>query len=251
MSFPQLRVRSEYSFRNNYGPVKTVSETLASMGAPAAGMVDTKGTWSHVTWSKALLAADVSPLYGTELTIPFGEDDERKPRCWVLATDLAAFYRLSSQNPTTQEELAAATGVLRFAGAALTDPEAFDYIDINPRSRMATRRALALHKKTGKPIVITSDADYPRPQDRDRFLGWDDSKKMTPQHLLTERELRDCFNWLPGDIVEAAIRSTHEAAERASGLKLRTAPIISVPGDLPSMVEEGRKMRLARGHIAE
>lgn len=191
----------------------------------------------------------IVPLYGTEFVMP--TEDGRKPRCWVLATDLPSFYRLSSLNPKTPEEMAGVEGVLRFAGAALTDPDHFDYIDINPRSRMATRRALALHKKTGKPIVITSDNDYPGPEDRERFLAWDDSKKMTPQYILTEREVRDAFNWLPGDVVEAAIRSTHEAAERASGLKLAMAPIISVPGDLNALAETGKQMRLSRGHISE
>ena len=249
MTFPQLRVRSEYSFRSNYGPIGKIIDRLQEIGCQTAGLVDTSGTWGHVHWEKKMQGADLSPLYGTEFSMPL--EDGRKPKCWALATDLASFYRLSSLNPQTPEEMADAKGVLRFAGAALSNPDHFDYIDINPRSRRATMRALKLARETGKPLVVTSDNDYPSPGDRERFLAWDDSKKMTPQHILTEDELRQALGWMPDAVLQQAIMNTHEAAERASGLKLREAPIISVPGNLAELVEEGRKMRLSRGHIAD
>ena len=248
-AFPQLRVRSEYSFRSCYGPIDDITDRLQEIGCQTAGLVDTSGTWGHVHWEKQMNAAGLSPLFGTEFSMPL--EDGRKPKCWALATDLASFYRLSSLNPQTPEEMAGVSGVLRFAGAALSDPDHFDYIDINPRSRRAGMRALSLAKETGKPLVLTSDNDYPSPGDRERFLAWDDSKKMTPQYILTEKELRHALRWMPDDVLQQAIMNTHEAAERASGLKLREAPIISVPGDLRELVEEGRKMRLSRGHISD
>ena len=240
---PQLRVRTEYSFRTCYGPVDRVAQRLADLGCGAAGIVDTKGTWGHVPWEQALLKHDIHPLFGAEFVVE--QEDGRKPRWWGLAEDLAAFYRFTSNASETPR------GVVRFAGAALTDPETFDYIDINPRSRRRTRAALDLARHTGKPVVLTSDADYPAPEDRERFLAWDDSKKMTPQWLLTDDELLRAFDWLPEDVVRAAVRNTHEVGERLSGLRLRRAPMISVPGDLAVLVEAGRQQRLARGHIKE
>lgn len=245
MTLPQLRVRTEYSYRSCYGPVPVVASRLEELGAPAAGIVDSAGTWGHVEWEKEV----ATPLYGTEFTIP--TEDGRKPRCWVLAEDLADFYRLSSSDPSEAKQMVEAQGVVRFAGAALTDPDSFDYIDVNPRSRRQTLRALKLAEETGKPLVITSDADYPGPEHRDIFLAWDDSKKMTPQHLLSEDELRAAMPLLDSDTFDRAVHNTHEAAERASGLKLRSAPIISVPGDLSALVEEGKRYRLERGHIAK
>lgn len=245
---PQLRVRTEYSYRSCYGPVARVAEVLAELGSPAAGIVDTTGTWGHVDWERELSKTSVIPLYGTEFVMP--QEDGRKPRCWVLAEDLAAFYRLSSANPTEPQALAQATGVVRFAGAALTDPETFDYVDINPRSRRQGMRALALARSTGKPLVLTSDNDFPGIEDRDRFLAWDDSKKMTPQHILSERELRAALHWMDDATFATALANTHEVAERCGGLKLARAPMISVEGDLRELVEAGRKYRLERGHIA-
>lgn len=239
MSLPQLRIRTEYNYRRTYGPVPRIAERLAELGGPAAGCVDATGTWGHVEWEQHV----TRPLFGTELKL------DSSATYWVLAEELAAFYRFSSSPPETGEELAAARGVVRFAGAALTDPETFDYIDINPRSRLRTRHALALARWTGKPLVVTSDNDYPAPEDRERYLAWNDAEKLTPQWIASEEELRAAMSYVPEDAWEKAVRGTHEAAERCEGLRLRRAPIISVPGDLGALVAQGKAYRLSRGHI--
>jgi DNA-directed DNA polymerase III PolC len=248
MSIPQLRVRTEYSFRTAYGPLPRVAERLRELGTAAAGIVDRSGTWGHAAWEQSGIE---SPMYGTEFVIPDAETG-LKPACWALAEDLARFYRLSSRAPETAGAFAETNlGAIVFAGAALTDPATFDYIDINPRSRRRTRAALALAKRTRKPLVLTSDADYPAPEDRLRFLAWDDSKKLTPQHLLTDAEFEREFSYLGKTAYKKAIKNTREAAEWASGLTLRRAPMIWVEGDIRALVEVGRKMRVRRGHIPE
>lgn len=246
---PHLRVKTEYSFRQAYGPVKDVAAALAELGCKTAGIVDTRGTWGHVSWEKALKDHEIQPAFGAEFEIP--NEAGRKPRCWVLAENLRQFYRLSSSQPSTPEELAQAKGVIRFSGAALTDPETFDYIDVNPRSLRRQRQALELARRTGKPLVVTGDNDYPTPADRLKFLAWDDSKRMTPQHILNEQELRAALPLLDDATWEAACRNAYEIEERLQGIKLEAAPIISVPGDLAALVEEGRKYRLKAGHIKD
>lgn len=224
-----------------------VKERLEAINAPVAGIVDRAGTWGHVPWQVALSESTVDAAYGTEFTIP--QDSGLKPKCWVLAEDIKAFYRLSSQAPSTEPELADARGVVRFAGAALTDPEAIDYIDINPRSIRRTRAALALAQRIDRPVVITSDNDYPGPQHSREYLAWDDSRKMTPQHIATREELRRAMWYVDDDTFDAAVRNTHEAAERVQGVVLPRAPMVSVEGNLDDRVADGKAHRLARGHI--
>jgi DNA polymerase III alpha subunit len=248
-SIPQLRVRSECSFRKTFGTVERVAQSLKDSGQTFAGLVDADGTWGHVRWRKALKDSGVTAAYGTEFQIP--DESGKKPSCWVLAEDIKQFYRLSSANPTTQEELAAAKGVIRFAGAALTDPDAFDYIDLNPASILASKRSLDLHRATGKPLVLTSDCDYPEPGLQSEFMAWVDNAKLTPQHILTPPEFREAFWFLPDDVYNKALSNTHEAAERVGAVDLPFAPIIQVPGHLPSLVEEGKAYRLAAGHLEE
>jgi DNA polymerase III alpha subunit len=245
---PQLRLRSEYSFRSAYGSVDQVAEAAQAVGATSAGLVDTAGTWGHVSWQKAALKAGIEPLFGSEFVLA-GEDGVKRSY-WALAEDLPAFYRFASSPPRTETELAERkSGIIVFAGAALSAPDAFDFIDINPRSRMSAERALALNKKTGKPLAITSDCDYPMEADRERFLAWNDSLKMTPQHILTIDELRAALWYLPTAKFNAAVKNTAAAAERAQGCRIGKAPLIEVPGNLRALAMKGKKERLARGHI--
>ena len=52
-AFPQLRVRTEFSFRQGFGPVPSVATALHGLGCGAAAMVD-GGTWGHATWLKRI-----------------------------------------------------------------------------------------------------------------------------------------------------------------------------------------------------
>lgn len=245
--FPQLRIRSECSFRKAYGPIDQLAEALAEMGCKTAGLVDTSGTWGHVRWEKELTKHGIQPAFGTEFVM--AQPDGKKPVYWTLAEDLANFYTLSSHPAETQEQLAEAKGVIRFAGAALTNPDAIDYIDLNPGSMLAAKRSMELHRATGKPLVLTSDNDYPTPAQEKAYIAWVDGKRMTPQHILPDEELRQAFWFLDDATFQEARRNTFEVAERLQGVKLRQAPIISVPGDLRELTEKGRQYRLQSGHI--
>ena len=249
MTFPQLRVRTEFSFRQAFGPVPRVAAAVQALGAPAAGIVD-GGTWGHVRWAKAAAAQGFKPLFGTEFAVTMA--DGRKPLAWALAEDTKGFYRWSTalrkRDADPQQLLREATGVLRFAGEALTDPDTFDYIDLNPTSPLAQRAAMRLHAATGKPLVVTSDNLYPRPEDYAAFMAIGGRDAATAQHILTEQELRRKVRVLDDAAWAQAIKNTHEVAERCAGA-LPTAPIIQVEGDLRALAEEGRQRRLRLGHL--
>lgn len=250
MTLPQLRIRTEFSFRRAFGPVAKVADRCAALAAPAAAIVD-GGTWGHVRWRKACEKAGVRPIFGTELAIP--QADGRKPTAWVLAGDTRAFYRFSSAAREPGADLEALfaqaePGVIRFAGAALSDPETFDYVDINPGSQLQQRAALALAARTGKPLVVTSDNFYPAPTDAAVFFAIGGRESVTPQHILDERELRAALRCLDDAAWARAVAATHEAAERCASA-LPSAPIISVPGDLRALARAGQASRLARGHL--
>jgi DNA polymerase III alpha subunit len=83
----QLRVRTEYSFRTNYGPIPIVVERLKEIGCKAAGIVDTHGTWGHVTWEKEMKDSGIEPLYGSEFKF-------NGSKFWVLAQSLPEFLSL-------------------------------------------------------------------------------------------------------------------------------------------------------------
>lgn len=255
MTFPQLRVRTEFSFKERrdcvaYGPVGVVAGALKELGCPGAGIVD-GGTWGHVRWLKATQKAGLKPFFGTELT--FLQPDGRKPSAWALAEDTRLFYRFSTAarqpGADLHELFASARGVLRFSGAALTDPECFDYVDLNPASPLQQRAALALAQRTGKPLVLTSDNAFPRPEDFSAFMVISGRQKVTPQHILPLEHLRRTMQILDDQAFERAVRNTYEAAERCA-TALPTAPLIHFDGDLVALARAGQERRLRLGHIA-
>jgi len=244
---PLLRVRTEHSYRQAYGPLDLVAERLKKLHCGWAACVDTAGTWGHVQWEKALRSVDVTPGFGAEFEFP--GDTGKRPRAWALAEDIKAFYNFSSRHAGTEALWAEATGVIRFAGNALTNPDTFDYVDLDHQSMLAGRRALKLAQFAGKPICLAPVNDYPAPVHRDRFLAWVDNDKMAIQHMISGKELRKAYHWLSAAQFKIAKANTLAIAERCGAIELPTAPIISVPGDLGALVAAGKQRRLAAGHI--
>jgi DNA polymerase III alpha subunit len=249
LAIPQLRVRTEFSFRNAFGPVAKVVSALTALGCPAAGIVD-GGTWGHARWAKALAKTTTKPLFGTELVV--AQPDGKKPTAWALAGDSKQFYRFSTAARRPEADIEAlfadSPGIIRFSGAALTDPETFDYIDLNPASPLQQRRALNLHARTGRPMVITSDNYYPSAADYGAFMAIVGKERATPQHILPLADLRHSLRLLDDRAFAGAIESTFEAASRCC-TALPTAPLIHFDGDLRALAEAGKRSRIERGHI--
>ena len=241
--FPQLKLRTEFTFRQTFAPVSRVAERLEELGARFGGIVD-PNCWGHVRWQTALAETKVQPGYGMSFAVD--RDDERRPEAWMLAEDTKRFYNFASAGIFTDESLAAAQGIVRFAGAALDDPETFDYIDLNPASAWATRRSLDLHKRTKKPLVVTCDNWHAFESDRGEFLAITDNKMITPQWILSEKEIKQYAPWIPAK----AFKGTHEVAERLAGIELAKAPMIEIPNasaELKKLVAAGKKRRIAEG----
>jgi DNA polymerase III alpha subunit len=259
MALPQLKIRSEFSFRRAFGSPALVVQRLKEIGAPIGGLVDQNGsTWGHVRLEKAAIAAGIQPAFGAEWHINIEDEFARwrkfntdKPTAWALAEDIAEFYKFSSSAPSLPEHFTDAKGIITFAGSALTDPACFDYIDLTPTSIRECKRRIDLFKRTCRPYVLVGDNHYPAPGDRAKYLALNDGKKTTAQWILSDEEMRQAFWFLPDDVYHCAWMNTMEVAERLRGVKLRQAPIINVPGDLAALIEEGRKYRLAAGHLKD
>lgn len=248
--FPQLRVRTEFSFsRLAYGPLPRVAARLKELGCPAAGMVNGGGgTWGHARFERIMLEAGIEPMYGAEFVVKRGED---KPTCWALGVTLPDLYRATSTPPATEEAFAAAKGLVRFCGAALSAPESFDYIDVSPRSPLAQRRALNLHRQTGKPLALVSDNFCPAPEDMDLMRAVCDRTSTGVQWLAGAEELRAAMPLLSDPEFDAAVRGANEVAERLAGARIPKAPLIYFEGDLAALCAEGKANRIALGHIPD
>jgi len=242
----QLRLRTEYSFGEVYGSIGNVVARLTEIGCTAAGCVDVLGkTWAHLKWQDTCLAANITPMFGAELII---RNEDNRPTCWVLAEDTRELYKATTKGfknkfwgaTTTVEDMVNAKGLIRFAGAALAEPEAIDYVDINPGSALQRSRSIELAKRIGKPIVFTSDNYYPSPKDTSMFDLVGRNRKPTPQYIM-----QDPPSW----VEKEWLRNADEIAERLSGVRLHKAPMIHLDGDIVALAAKGKKYRLKMKHI--
>jgi len=63
----QLKCRTEYSFRNAYGPIELVCDRLQQTGCRTAAITDRNSTFGHINWSKHCRVKGIKPIFGVEL----------------------------------------------------------------------------------------------------------------------------------------------------------------------------------------
>lgn len=267
MSFPQLRVRSGYSFKSAYGREGDVVKRLKELECATAGLVDV-GTWGHVRWEQAATKAELAPMFGVELpirTITGIVDDEpvfstHRPRAWMLAEDTRKFYRASSEafqhEGLMAEEFGAVSGCVRFPGGALHQLSynmgQYDYIDLNPSSFLHAADGVREARKTGAPIAITSYNDMPSEDQRQFALAWKVRASVGMRHIASEGEIWDKLKLVMTRAeFDQGVRNSIDIADRLAGVKLAKAPMIHMEGSLADLCEEGKVHRLGRGHIGE
>lgn len=263
MHFPQLRVRSGYSFREVYGRFPEVLARLAAVNAPMACLVDTSGTWGHVKWSKSAKKAGINPGFGMEIPIICDETEDPRmfkftPKAWILAVEIRSFYTTTTtalkSSGLYRDQFAELEGVIRFSGGAIDRlmPDDFDYVDINPSSMLLAAKGVAYARRHGKPMVITSCNVMPREDDANFAYSWQVRDTVAAAHIMGPMELEEAL--LPvmtqGEF-DTAMCNTYAVANMVKGVELHKAPIINLPGDMVAIAREGAKKRLAAGHIPE
>lgn len=261
MNFPQLRVRSGYSFRNVYGRMEEVFARLKEVGAESAAIVDW-GTWSHVRFEKEAKKAGIKTMFGMEVPIitidEDGDPSKFKPVAWMLAKDTRKFYNGTTKawqgRGLTGDEFGALPGVLRFAGAAIhaLDTDQYDYIDINPSSILQAHTSMQRARETGKPVVITCYNDMPTPEHADFAYAWEVRDSVGHRYIDGMQSIWSilCRVMTVGEF-EAAVVNTCMVADQLAGTELPKAPLIHFEGDMVKLIREGQASRLERGHIAE
>lgn len=264
MHFPQLRVRTGYTFRDVYGRIGEVFDRIAELESDFVGIVDGSGTWGHVRAEKECKKRGIQAGFGMEFPIITTEEDEPKfhkftPRAWALAVDTRKFYHATTKcvqnRGLFRDEFGAIDGCIKFCGGAIDrlTPDDFDYIDLNPSSFLLAAKGVQLHRNTGKPMVLTSYNDMPSEESESFAYAWEvrssvgcrtieDAGRMWHeffQHVMTEEEWKIAYS------------NTLDVAKRLKGIELPKAPIIHLSGDMVALAREGQAYRLAAGHINE
>ena len=263
MTFPQLRVRTGYTYRDVYGRMPEVFERLKEVGAPFAAIVD-HATWGHVRFEQAAKKAEIAPGFGMEVAIDLlgadGEPSKFRPRAWMLAKDLKSFYNATSlvvqKKGLVGEEFSALDGVVKFSGGALgrlvDAGHRVDYIDVNPSSLVLASQGVRASQQLGIPLVLTCYNDMPDVKHRPFAYSWEVRDSVGIRTIETPETMWDQLRHVMTlEEFESALENTFRLADELKGIALRKAPLIHLEGDLVALCRVGQQSRLERGHIAE
>ena len=238
---PQLRIRTECSFKACYGKVEDVVKYLSATGHTFFAIVDDSGTWAHVRAEQAAKKQNVKCAFG-------GVFDTENGKRWAVAYLPSALYSQLSKGmkPINDQRLVV------FSGEDTTDPTGVDYVDINPLSVIDAKKRIAFAEQHNIPVVLTGFNDYPAPEDFDKFMACVDSEKVTTQHILVTREdWRTAFWFLTDDQFEKYCKNTRYIGDDLEQIArpLANAPMIDMKGDLWAEVNRGMLYRIEAGHI--
>ena len=254
-----LRTRTEYSFRNGFGPINKV---IGACEGNAIGIADS-GTWGHVNFSKACKSLDKKAILGVEISV-VGDATERTKQqsntmCFLAKNNigLQEIYGLVTKSTSKDnfyyfprlsysDLFDISENTIIFSG---TNPEwgmlplarKNDlYIELNP---MSSRKALEFAKSKGFKTVATSDNHYPYVTDKKAYevlVGRNRTDRTKPMHILNEWSWREAVPWGPDE----ALENTYKIAEMCNA-ELPTAEMISFHSDktLLQLCKEGAKTR--------
>ncbi|WGN90701.1 DNA polymerase III subunit alpha [Burkholderia phage vB_BglM_WTB] len=268
--FPQLRVRSGYSWRTAYGRIPDILARLKELGTKTAAMVDST-TFGHVRYEQATKKSEVQAAFGMEIPIRYYEQQEGEkkrawPAAWMIATDTRKFYNATSrsvqQKGLTPFEFSNLPGVIKFSGGATgplldadygeTDAPPFDYIDVNPSSLLHAAQQVRAARRTGIPLVLTSYNDMPRPEHTAYAYAWEVRDSVGMRHIASPDEMWEQLRFvMTREEFDRAVQNAYAIEERLQGITLAKAPMIHLDGDLHALARAGQAYRLERGHIKE
>ena len=77
-----LNIKTEFSFRSVFAPVKKIIEKVVDNGFGFAGIADKYNTFGFVPWEKECLKHDIKPIFG--VVLPVCPDTTVKDRRGVL-----------------------------------------------------------------------------------------------------------------------------------------------------------------------
>ena len=221
-----VKLRTEYSFRTAYGPVKKVIDTAEG---DAVGICDT-GTWGHVAFQRACKEAGKKPLYGVEIAfVDDARSREKQPTNYMsfIAKNnagLKEIYELVTRSTDNfyyiprldysdlfdiSENVIILSGANPNWGMLPLSHKDDLYIEIGP---MSTKKCLDAVNRGFKPVAV-SDNFYPKVSDKKVYevlTGRNRQSRTKPMHILSEWELRSIVKWLPED----AVANTYAISEQ-------------------------------------
>jgi len=221
--------RSEYSFKNCYGPLPKIMARAKEIGLTHLAICD-DNTFGHVQFNKEAKAAGISPIFGKEVRL-----EGSMLSIKLLARNqegLKEIYETASF--TAGQSFSDNVVVLINNTPADLITATYKFADLYLGNEILLDRSI----RTGLPQLLCSDVRYPSPyfEDAAELLGV--RLGAHDQWLMSEKEL---FKQMP-------YRSNwSDVYELCEGVEIPQAKNVKVEGDLEALARAGIPNRFPNG----
>lgn len=232
-----LTNRTEFSFRNAFGHIKTVVERNAKFGK-TAGISDFN-TFGFVRWSRACKEANIKPIFGVQIPVVISLEKSKRGHRNIMSliamnknglSELFELVKLSTEQfyyaPRISYKQVSQTSknIILLSGVApkLNQINREFYLQLSPE----TTRAMSGIKSIE--AVACCNNFYPRKKDSKIYEAIADKhsleRRTSPQYILSPKEWLTLY---PGR--EDAILNLEKISKKANAT-LPKAPMIKYPG---------------------
>lgn len=245
----QLRVRSEFNFRQAFGQITKVIAAGQALGVRAMALTD-PNTFGHVSFYKAAKAAGIHPILGVELICKESLEDDDKRTILLYARNTEGLSELYGWSTLAQSQGNAITyddvheisaDVIKVAATCQAEAilRAVDYIEVSPSAAILRQRAMELAKKYKLKLLPTSDVYYPLQHNRKSAELMGVGMKPSPQWMLSRAEAKFYMPELP----ESAYKSHDAIIAATQSVELVKAENIKHKMDLLAACKDGIKRK--------
>ena len=232
----QLKIRTEFSFRNAYGPIELVCDYLQRTGCKVAAITDRNSTFGHISWAKHCAAKGIKPIFGVELA--FTDDitsRERRQQLYYLSLLARSNAGLKEIYSCVEEATMNFHRVPRLPISKL-DALSKDVIILSGNAgigqyndTLPDKVLIELHQATNQKLrdmqpdcVPVSDNYMITPDNRDAYeilMGRNAFNRPSPMHILTEEEVLINFPNADFYFADAVGQECNATIEQATNIK--------------------------------
>lgn len=224
-----MLTRTEYSFKECYGPIKKVVSNAKDLRFRYLCICDTN-TFGHVQFYKECVAAGIEPLFAKEIKID-GHDLSIK----LIARNPSGLSEMNKTDKVSVGQIFSDDVVVLINNTPHDWINAtHKYADLYLGNEILMDRSLDSGLKT----LLCSDVRYPTPEYEETAELLGVRLGVHPQHLMTPKEL---FKFMP-------FKSYwDEVYELCKGLKIPQAQNLKLEGDLEALARAGIPKRFPQG----
>jgi DNA polymerase III alpha subunit len=224
-----MLTRTEYSFKDCFGPIKQVVANAKDLGFKYLAICDAN-TFGHVQFYKECIAAEIEPMFAKEVKID-GFDLSVK----LIARNQSGLSEMNKTDKISVGQVFSDDVVVLIHNTPYDWINAkYKYADLYLGNEILMDRSL----DSGLKPLLCSDVKFPRLQDEETAELLGVRLGVHPQYLMTQKEL---FKYMP-------FKSYwDEVYELCKGVKIPQAQNLKLSGDLESLTRAGIPKRFPNG----